>query len=249
MVIPVVEAIPSMKRGRPLTIGELDGVVQSYMYIRALGEPGTPIKASIVIAAANGIVSSKDGSLLAENGGHIDLGPGGAKSLLTRMSYVKKKCTTSCAGKKLTPEEFEDRKISFLSQISGLAAVHSIPADVIIYFDQTGINLVLAGHRTLEQRGAQRIEICGAGDKCQITATFAATMSGLFLPMRLLYGSKTNRCHPKYTFPASFDVCHTPNHRSHTETCLRFVSNVIVPCYQEEKETPTWRISSSFVNF
>ena len=71
VAVPVVEAIPSMKRGRPLTIGELDGVVQSY--IRALREAGTPINASIVIAAAN---CSKDRSLLAENGGHIDLGPG-----------------------------------------------------------------------------------------------------------------------------------------------------------------------------
>ena len=57
MAVSVVEAIPSMKRGRPLTIGELDGVVQSY--IRALREAGTPINASIVIAAANGIVCSK----------------------------------------------------------------------------------------------------------------------------------------------------------------------------------------------
>ena len=68
VAVPVVEVIPSMKRGRPPTIGELDGVVQSY--IRAAG---TPINASIVIAAAN---CSKDRSLLAENGGHIDLGPG-----------------------------------------------------------------------------------------------------------------------------------------------------------------------------
>ena len=50
----VVEEIPSMKRGRPLTIRELGGVVQSY--IRALREAGTPINAFIVIAAANGIV-------------------------------------------------------------------------------------------------------------------------------------------------------------------------------------------------
>lgn len=231
---PLVKAIPSMKRGRPLTIGALDGVVQSY--IRALREAGTPINASIVIAAANGIVCSKDCSLLAENGGHIDLGAGWAKSLLTRMGYVKRKCTTSCAGKKLTPEEFEERKISFLSQISGLVAVHSIPADLIINSDQTGINLVPAGHWTLEQRGAQRVEICGVGDKRQITATFAATMSGLFLPMQLLYSGKTNRCHPKYTFPPSFDVYHTPNHWSNTETCLRFVSNIIVPYVIEKRK-------------
>ena len=62
-----------MKRGRPLTIGELR-VVQSY--IRALREAAAPNNASIMLAAANGVVCSKDCSLLAENGGHMDLGPG-----------------------------------------------------------------------------------------------------------------------------------------------------------------------------
>ena len=100
----------------------------------------------------------------------------------------------------------------FLSQISGLVAANSIPEDLIINFDQTGINLIPAGNWTLEQRGAQRVEIYGAVDKRRITATFAATMSGLFLPMQLLYGGKTNQCHPKYAFPASFHVYHTPNY-------------------------------------
>ena len=64
MAVPVVEAIPSMKRGIPLTIGELDGVVQCY--IRSLQEARTPTNASIVIVAANGIICSKDHSLLSE---------------------------------------------------------------------------------------------------------------------------------------------------------------------------------------
>ena len=107
-----------------------------------------------------------------------------------------------------------------MSQISGLVAAHSTPEDLLINFDQTGINLVPVGHWTLEQRGAQRVEIYGAGDKHQIMATFAATMIGLFLLMQLQYGEKTNRCHPKCTFLASCDVYHTPNHWSNTETYL-----------------------------
>ena len=85
------------------------------------------------------------------------------------MGYVKRKCTTSCAGKKLTPEEFEERKISFLSQINRLVAFYSIPADLIINFDQTGIHLVLAGDWTLEQRGAQRVQVCGLGTNVEYT--------------------------------------------------------------------------------
>ena len=106
VAVPVVEAIPSIKRGKPLTIGELDGVVQSY--IKALREPRTPFNASLVIASANGIVSSKDRSLLAENGGTIFAHPGpkpwmGEVFAHKDGLYVKRNYTTSCAGKKLTP--------------------------------------------------------------------------------------------------------------------------------------------------
>ena len=166
----MVETITSMNRGRPLTIGELDRVVQSY--IRALRVAGTPVNASTVTAAAKGTVCSKDSSLLAENGRHIELGLGWAKPLIVTMGYVKRKCTTNCAETKLTPKEFEERKISFLSRISELVVLHSIPAYLIINCDQTSIHLVSAEDWTLEERGAERVEICGVEDKCQITATF-----------------------------------------------------------------------------
>ena len=74
IAVPVVQLIPSIKRGRPLALVELDGVVQAC--IRALRAAGTPINASIVLAAATGIVCSKHRSLLSVNGGHINLGPG-----------------------------------------------------------------------------------------------------------------------------------------------------------------------------
>ena len=90
-----------MKRGRPFALGELDAVVKSY--IRALREAGTPINAPIVIAAVNGIVSSKDCSLLSVNGDLIELDPGWAKSLLTRMGFE--------IHHKLCGEEVDSRRI------------------------------------------------------------------------------------------------------------------------------------------
>ena len=37
---------------------------------------------------------------------------------------------------------------------------------------------------------SRRVEVAGLGDKRQITATFADTLSGAFLPMQLLYQGK-----------------------------------------------------------
>ena len=49
-----VTELVSKKRGRPLTLGELDAKVQQY--VKALRKAGTPVNARIVLAAAKGIV-------------------------------------------------------------------------------------------------------------------------------------------------------------------------------------------------
>ena len=51
-----VGSIPSKRRGRPLTLRDLDPQVQEY--IRALHEAGAPVETSVIIAAAKGIIMS-----------------------------------------------------------------------------------------------------------------------------------------------------------------------------------------------
>ena len=59
------------RRGRPLTLGNLDEKVQQY--IKAFRKAGTPVNARVVLAATEGIVKATDHTLLFENGGHIKL--------------------------------------------------------------------------------------------------------------------------------------------------------------------------------
>ena len=161
---------------------------------------------------------------------------GWPKSFLSRMRMVKQKATTSSTGKKLTPKSLMPGK-HFLAHIKGMVDAHRIPADLIINWDQTGIHLAPAGQWTFERRGTKRVEICAAADKRQITATFAATMNGEFLPMQLFCEGKTDICHPKFKFPVSFDVFHTPNHWSNGSTCVRFVNNVIIPYVKQKRQS------------
>lgn len=58
----------------------------------------------------------------------------------------------------------------------------------------------------------------GDGNLIFFSATFAGTLTGDFLPMQLIYGGKTYMCHPKYTFPAEFDITHSENHWANSET-------------------------------
>ena len=81
-------------------------------YIWRVREAGGIITSSIVIAAARGLVTKHDSSLLDINGGPISLKKNWANSLLSRMGLVKRKANTSVS--KMTVEDFEKLKIRCL---------------------------------------------------------------------------------------------------------------------------------------
>ena len=86
----MVSALPKAVTGQPLLLGKhLDGLVQEY--ISALRKAGGIVNTSLVLGAAEGIVTAKNPGLLAKHGGHIELTKSWAKSLFQRMGYVKRK--------------------------------------------------------------------------------------------------------------------------------------------------------------
>ena len=74
-----------------------------------------------------------------------------------------------------------------------------IPPALIINWDQTGINYVPIRSWTMEVKGTKRVEIIGK-DKQQMTALFAGSMTGDFLPPQLIYQGKTQRSLPNLIF-------------------------------------------------
>ena len=48
----------------------------------------------------------------------------------------------------------------------------------------------------MAKEGSKRIEVAGLGDKQQLTAMFAATKTGDFLPLQIIYAGKTSQCLP-----------------------------------------------------
>ena len=234
-----ITALPMKKRGRPSALGEIiDQDVQKY--IRALRQAGAPVSAQLIRAAAEGIVSAKDRNLLIENGGHVSLTRGWAISILQRMGYIKRKATTKTSV--FSNSEFQAKKGTFLSEVSGMVTAHKIPNQLILNWDQTGLQLVPSGNWTLEERGTRRVELTGLNDKRMITATFTCSLSGRFLPMQLLYTGKTSRCHPQFSgFPPEFDIWHSPNHWANQETTIRFINNVILPYINKTRQEMSLR--------
>ena len=228
---PVVELVEK-KRGRPSTLPE--EISREVMeYIRAIRDGGGVVNTSIVIAAALGMVKRRQPSLLECNGGYVTLKKSWAKYLLGKMNYVKRRATTK---HKVTVSNFEQVKQEFLMNIKAVATFEEVPNDLIINWDQTGIKYVPVSEWTMAEYKSKRVEVSGIEDKRQITATFAASLTGTFLPVQLVYQGKTSKCHPSIDFPDNWHITHSPNHWCNESTMISYVQLVIVPYVQETRK-------------
>ena len=96
---------------------------------------GATVNTVVVRACAKGILMHEDANLLSR----VDLSKGWAQYVLQRMGYVKRKATSKA---KFTVENFAEIKTAFLLEVKHVISVDEIPAEFVINFDQTGLNIV-----------------------------------------------------------------------------------------------------------
>ena len=94
------------------------------------------------------------------------------------MGYIKRKVTTK-ARVAFTQSEFEVAKRRYLNRIKKAVTRGKIPPELVINWDQTGVNVVPSSQWTQEERGSSRVEVAGAGDECHITVTVGQNSSWL----------------------------------------------------------------------
>ena len=205
----VVKKLPYKKRGRPLLLGDyLDGKLRAY--VEEIRQMGLVVNTSVLIAAAKGLVLHYDSNWLRENGGHLELSTHWAKGRLRKLGFSKRRLITKAS---ITSVDFEERKAQFVFDAQAIIGLEEIPDNLVVNWDQTGIHYVPVSDWTMEKVGAKRVEIVGANDKRQITAVFAGTMSGEFLPPQLIYQGKTPKCLPPLdSIPSDWDITFTKNH-------------------------------------
>ena len=228
-----VTTIEGKKRGRPSTLPE-DITSHLTKYIYAIRDAGGIINTAIVIAAGLGIVKKVKPAILEYNGGYVVLKKSWAKYFLSSLDFVKRKATTK--KPKFAPSNFEELKSQYLMDIMAVVTMEDVPAEMIVNWDQTAIKYIPVSNWTMAKEGSKRVEVAGIDDKRQITATFAASLSGNFLPVQLVYEGKTTRCHPAVDFPDGFHVTHTPNHWCNEETMISYIEAVIVPYMAEKRK-------------
>ena len=148
------------------------------------------------------------------------------------MDFTKRRATTKSNPPQ---DDLEEVKYSFLTEVVETVDINDIPLELILNWDQTGINLVPTAFWTMDKRGKKRIAIEGYQDKRQITAVMCGSLVGELLPMQLIYAGKTSCCHPAYQFPQDWLISHAENHWANEIAMLKYIDEVIVPFVQKKR--------------
>ena len=134
-------------------------------------------------------------------------------------------------------ENFAQLKSDYLLKIKNVIAMDEIPAQLVINFDQTGLNIVPTSDWTMAAEGSKRVEVIGKDDKRQLTAVLAGTLDGDFLPPQIIYQGTTTRCLPKHEFPKMWHITYSANHWSNEETMTEYADNILIPYIIEKRKS------------
>ena len=96
-------------------------------------------------------------------------------------------------------------------------------------FDQIALGFKAPNKSTFTAKEVHSVPIANVDDKRQITATFCINIVGDFLPVQLIYGGITDKCHPKVKFPESFCTTHSQNYWSHEDIVMEYLKKIILP--------------------
>lgn len=182
----------------------------------------------MVIVGGTRILTSKNPTLL-KGDGKIELTKD-CKYLLQQVGFVKRKATTKA---KLNPKDFEEIKELFLLDVCNVVKMDEICDEMIVNWDQTGINCPSISW-TMAPEGSKRVELIRKDDMRQITVTFAGSMNGN-LPLQVVYQGKTPRCLPKFDFLSNWHVTFTPNYWCNEEMTEEYIKMVIIPYFEQTK--------------
>ena len=123
-----------------------------------------------------------------------------------------------------------------LHKIVSACIEHNIPYELVIDVDQTPSKYVATDKITMAEKNSRHVSKQGAGDKRQITATFAETLAGDVLPLQLIYKGKTKRSLPSVTFPDGFLLSVNERHWRNEEETLKYIDRVINSYLASKKE-------------
>ena len=134
-------------------------------------------------------------------------------------------------------KKFDEVRKLFHQVIRNVIVMDEVPAELVVNWDQTGLNYVPVSQWTMEQEGAKQVAIDGKDDKRQITAVFGCSITGDFLSPQLVYQGKTTKCLPSSQFPSDWNITRTANHWSNEEIMEFYINKIIFSYLCETKKS------------
>jgi len=148
------------------------------------------------------------------------------------VGFTKRRANSTC---KVNPIKFDEIKQQYLIDCA-VVEMENVPPSLTVNWDHAATKIVPSSQWTMEKRGTKRVEIAAINDKRQITAIFACTLSGNFLPIQLIYQGTTPKCLPKnVNFPSDWHLAYTANHWANEDTTVAYMDNIIIPYVQKER--------------
>ena len=112
----------------------------------------------------------------------------------------------------------------------------NIPGSMIININQAPLKYVPTSNFTLAEKGATFGTMEGGSDKRCITGTFSITFSNEFLPIYLIYGTKTVQSLRRFKFIQEFSLSGNRTHLSNLSESIKPFEKLIIPYLQQEQK-------------
>ena len=203
--------------------------------LKAHREAGQPLFATSVRTLIRTLIQKREPHLLdfqSPNGFRVSL-EWTRDFVRTKLDWSFRKSTG--AARKL-PADWEQQGLNMAHRTAYLVKAHSIPPELVVNTDQTGIHLVpTGGTRTWAEKGSKHVQVLGMEDKRQITATLSSSATGQLLPLQIVFTGSTERSLPPRNAgrlmceEAGWHLTFSANHWSNLTTCKQFVEAVLQP--------------------
>ena len=192
-------------------------------YILAANNRGSIIARGVAVSSAKALMTRNPHLI-----GNVDVESSHwAQSLYRRMVFRRRQATASKL--EIPGGALKEIKLLFHHDITSKVETFIIPDLLIINLNQTLTKYVPVGWTTLAKKNTETVPIKGSFDKRTITAIFAISLQGEFLPMQLIYGGKTRKCIPRFKFPEKFSLSYNETHYSNEKEACKFIKEILQP--------------------
>ena len=98
----------------------------------------------------------------------------------------------------MNPALCKELTFSWKRKIPNAIFEHKTQEEMILNIGQTALRFTAPNKSTFTGKGVHSAPIANVDHKLQITATFCVNIVGDFLPVQLIYGGVSHKCHPNF---------------------------------------------------